>query len=297
MTEVVVIGDAVVDVLEEPDGSQQRYPGGAALNTAVGLAILGHDVTQVAALGLDRDGFWLERHLRDHGVRLIRSRSCDFTGRATSRRVDGEPTYTFDDALSRRRLSPPDRARDLASRARAVVVNSYPFDDAAQVVDLLALLDAPGPLRAVDPNPRPALMRDHAAYRAGFEAVLPHVDLVKLSEQDLALLYDGSEDDVVRRLRDAGAPALLLTRGARGASLLRADRPAIDVAAVLSAEPVVDALGAGDASLAAFVSGLLQLGEEPSDAGLEQALRFAMTVAAATTRHRGGRLRLPDPEG
>jgi sugar/nucleoside kinase (ribokinase family) len=62
---------------------------------------------------------------------------------------------------------------------------------------------------------------------------------------------------------------------------------------VLSSRPVVDALGAGDATLAAFVSRLLQLEGVASDAELDDALRFAMVVAAETARHPGGRLRLP----
>lgn len=294
MTEVVVVGDAVVDVLEEPDGSRRPFPGGAALNTAVGLAIFGHDVAQIAALGRDREGSWIERYLREHGVRLLRSRSCDFTGRATSRRVDGEPSYTFSDALNRRRLSPPRGARELVAAARAVVVNSYPFDDAAQVADLVEVLDVAGPLRVVDPNPRPALIHDAAAYRTGFATVLPFVDLVKVSEQDLALLHAEPEADVVRRMHDEGASTVLLTRGARGASLLRAGRPAIDVPIAHSDQPLVDALGAGDATLAAVVSRLLRTEGDPSDRDLEQALGFAMAVAAATTRHPGGRLRLPE---
>lgn len=293
MADVVVVGDAVVDVLEEPDGSRRSFPGGAALNTAVGLTILGHDVAQVAALGQDREGFWLERYLRDHGVRLIRSRSLDFTGRATSRRVDGEPSYTFNDALRRRRLSPPRAADELVAGAGAVVVNSYPFDHSAQVADLVAILRTAGPLRVVDPNPRPALIDDGAAYRTGFESVLPSTDLVKVSEQDLALLYAEGEDAVVRRMHDLGAPTVLLTRGAGGASLLRAGRPALHVPAAPADGPVVDTLGAGDATLAAVVSQLLRLDGDPSDDDLVDVLGFAMAVAAATTRQPGGLLRLP----
>jgi fructokinase len=290
---VVVIGDAVVDILEEPDGTRHRFPGGAALNTAVGLSILGHPVAQVAAVGQDRDGFWLERYLRDHHVRLVRARSCDFTGVATSRRVDGEPTYTFTAALVRRRLSPPDSARYLVAEAPAVVVNSYPFDDTAQVDALCSTLSLAGRLRVLDPNPREALIRDRAAYLAGFERTLAHVDVLKISEQDLTLVYDGSEADAVGRISACGPTAVLLTRGARGATLLRPGHTDLHADAVLSSRPVVDALGAGDATLAAFVSRLLQLEGVASDAELDDALRFAMVVAAETARHPGGRLRLP----
>jgi len=290
---VVAIGDAVVDVLEEPDGPQQRFRGGAALNTAVGLSILGHTVVQIAAVGRDRDGFWLERYLREHGVRLVRSRSCDFTGVATSRRVDGEPTYTFNAALVRRRLLPPDSAHGLMAEATAVVVNAYPFDDATQVEALCAMLQNATGLRVLDPNPREALIREAAAYRTGFERTLAHIDFVKISEQDIALVYDGSEADAVDRIGSCGPSLVLLTRGAGGATLLRVGRPELHADAAASSRPVVDTLGAGDATLAAFVSRLLRLGPGPTDTNLHAALCFAMDVAAETARHHGGRLRLP----
>jgi len=290
---VVAIGDAVVDVLEEPDGSRQRHPGGAALNTAVGLSILGHTVVQIAAVGRDRDGFWLERNLREHRVRLVRSRSCDFTGVATSRRVDGEPSYTFNAALVRRRLAPPESAHHLVADASAVVVNSYPFDDEAQVDALCSTLEHATGIRVLDPNPRDALVRDPAAYRSGFERTLAHVGLVKVSDQDLGLLYDASEADAVQRIGACGPSTVLLTRGARGATLLRSGRPDLHADVADSPSPVVDTLGAGDATLAAFVSRLLRLGTDPADDDLDDALRFAMAVAAETARHHGGRLRLP----
>ena len=47
------------------------YPGGAALNLAVGLARLGLPSLLAARIGLDRNGFRLMRYLREEGVRLV----------------------------------------------------------------------------------------------------------------------------------------------------------------------------------------------------------------------------------
>jgi fructokinase len=145
----------------------------------------------------------------------------------------------------------------------------------------------------LDPNPREALIRDAVAYRSGLERTLAQIDLVKISEQDLALVYDGSEADAVDRIDSCGPTLVLLTRGARGATLLRRSRPDLHADVAVSSRPVVDTLGAGDATLAAVVSRLLVLGPDPDDGDLDDALRFAMTVAAETARHHGGLLRLP----
>jgi fructokinase len=292
-TGIVVIGDAIVDVLEEPDGRRTRHPGGAGLNTAVGLAILGHEVAQVAALGHDADGEWLEGYLSEHGVHLIRSDENASTGTATSRRVGGEPTYSFDDALLRRDLSVPAQALEQIRSAPAVVVTSFPFDDERQVTSVCHALAGASGLRAVDPNPRPALLRDPVAFRDGLQRALSHADLAKLSEEDIGLLYAGSETDAVAGIRRAGTATVLLTRGPRGATLVREDGRRIDVAIASLPGPVVDTLGAGDATLASFVGEAVRIGLDATDQEMQRALDHAMRVAGATARQPGGRLRLP----
>jgi len=290
---IVVIGDAIVDVLEDPDGSRSRHPGGAGLNTAVGLAILGHQVTQVAALGHDSDGEWLEDYLRQHGVHLLRCDEHATTGTATSRRVGGEPTYSFDDALLRRDLGVPAQALEPIRSAQAVVVTAFPFDDERQAASVCDALAVASGLRAVDPNPRPALLRDPDAFRDGLHRALAHADLAKLSEEDVGLLYAGSEADAISSIHAAGTPTVLLTRGSRGATLVREDGRRIDVEIAAMPGAVVDTLGAGDATLASFVGEVVRVGLHATDQQLREALDQAMRVAGATARQLGGRLQLP----
>ncbi len=291
--DIVVIGDAIIDVLEDAEGRAARHPGGAGLNTAVGLAILGNDVTQIGSVGHDADGEWLEDYLGQHGVRLLRSDENAATGRATSHRVAGEPTYEMDDALLARDLSIPGEALGLIRSARAVVVTAFPFDDERQADSVCHALATASGLRAVDPNPRPALLRDAVAFRVGLERALAHADLAKLSEEDIGLLYAGSEADAVAGIHAAGTPTVLLTRGSRGATLVRADGRRIDVAIASLPGPVVDTLGAGDATLASVVSDAVRVGLDATDEKLCEALDRAMRVAGATARQFGGRLQLP----
>ena len=100
---VITIGDAIIDAVQT-SGAAALYPGGAALNLAVGLARLGLASALAAQIGRDRDGFRLMRYLREEGVRLINTPNADFTGVAMSQRRDGEPSYDFTPSLYRRPL-------------------------------------------------------------------------------------------------------------------------------------------------------------------------------------------------
>jgi hypothetical protein len=86
---VVVIGDGIIDAVQTSDAPPVLYPGGAALNLAVGLARLGLPSGLAARIGLDRNGFRLMRYLREEGVGLINTPNADFTGVATSQRRGG----------------------------------------------------------------------------------------------------------------------------------------------------------------------------------------------------------------
>ena len=79
-----------------------------------------------------------------------------------------------------------------------------------------ALVDAAGPdvLVAVDPNCRPAVIRDPDAYRARLARVLARADIVKVSTEDLDYLTpDLDHLGGAQQLRDLGSSVVLLTDG------------------------------------------------------------------------------------
>ena len=53
---VVVIGDGLIDEIRDDDGVR-TFVGGAALNVAVGLTVLGVPATLVCTLGADDEGW------------------------------------------------------------------------------------------------------------------------------------------------------------------------------------------------------------------------------------------------
>lgn len=290
---VVTIGDCIVDEIRVEGKEPERFAGGAGLNLAAGIARLGLPSTLVTRVGQDRDGYNLLRYARERGIRIINTPTVDPTGVVTSTRVNGEPSYAFAPAMYRRRIAFGADARQTLSNAAATVVNSYPLDNPAHADDLVrAVSTAPG-LRIVDPNPRPRLISSLTAYREGFEKLFPITSLVKLSDEDIHLLYGTDWSSVATHLFSAGVGTALFSHGAGGATLV--DRSGLQVAVPIAdmPEPIVDTMGAGDATLASLVVSLLR-GGPPSGVDVwHQHLTQAMAVAAATCRQAGAELVVP----
>jgi 2-dehydro-3-deoxygluconokinase len=101
-------------------------------------------------------------------------------------------------------------------------------------------------------------------------------DIVIASQEELPLVASGGEDDAVHHLLNGGARTVLIKRGVDGASLYdvegRLDLPAVPVS-------VVDPVGAGDAFVAGYLSGLLD-GLEPIQC-LDRAVRLGAFAVGA----------------
>lgn len=278
---VVVIGDALIDEMRDERGSVDE-PGGSALNVAVGLSILGQPATLIAMYADDADGRVLSDHLAQYGVAALPSRSPLGTGRAISDRSEGEPRYEFSAAAIARSIDFTPEVRAVIAGASLVAVSGFPFDNEQQFEQLLDTVA--GSTLLVDPNPRAGFLRNPSLFAANLERLAPSMRLLKLGEEDARLLYDEPLDRVASRF--AAHTTVLATAGAHGATVydrgVATSRPIVS-----SAEPVVDTLGAGDAT---FASVIASLSEGLEDWGV--ILDRAMSIAAATIRHHGGVLRV-----
>ena len=291
---VVVIGDLIVDELVEgtPDGQRSvAYPGGAGGNVAIDLVALGTPAILLAEVGDDPAGHRLRRIVRERGVDLRPLGTSRPTGWATSSRIDGEPTYTFTGSVCDRQFTVgPDIAAGLG-RERLLVVTTFPFDDAGQVDDLLALASGGGHRLMVDPNPRPRLLRDPAGFRTGFLRVAAESVLVKLSEQDHAALDLPPVEPWCDGLFTAGAEAVVLTRGAAGIRVNLRDGTSIETPAP-PGPPVLDTMGAGDAVLAVIAAAVADAHSPRATEWWDAAARavdFASGIVAAPGGHADAR--------
>lgn len=293
MTErVVVIGDALIDEMRDDRGVRE-FVGGAALNVAVGLSVLGVPTTLIAMVGDDEPGERIRMFLADFGVELLATPAPHGTARAVSERAGGaEPVYVFNEAARRRRIFFGDAERAAVAAAPVVAISCVAFDDEGQAGDLRELVSVRGGALVVDPNPRSGMMRDVAAFVRGFEALVPGADLVKVGDDDATLLYDASLGTVRERLRSLGARAVLATAGAAGAGVA-GDFGVVEAGIVSLPGAVVDTMGAGDSMTATFAAGIASA--LPRTAAEWDALLVrALGVAAATVRREGALLRTPE---
>ena len=293
MHSIVTIGDCIIDEIRFETEEPHRFAGGAGLNLAAGVAKLGLPSTLVTRVGQDRDGYSLLRYAQDRGVRIVNTPSVDPTGVVTSTRRNGEPSYAFGPAMFRRRILFDAMVMDALTKASVVAVNSFPFDNKLQAAALAtAFHSAPG-IRIVDPNPRPRLIPDIVAYRQGFEALLPLASLVKLSDEDVQVLYDADWQKIAPHLFELGAETLLFSHGAEGARVVDRSGLSVHVPVFALPGPIVDTMGAGDATLASVIASLARNGRPQSASQWQVCLSEAMAVAAATCRQAGAELVLP----
>lgn len=291
MTRLAVVGDALVDVV---DG--RGVPGGAALNVAVGLARLGADVDLVAMVADDEPGRLLTAHAAAHGVRLAPTPAPLGTATATATRDGDTMRYVFNDAGVRRHVDVTPLL-PLLDAADLVVVSCMALDDASQAEPLLRIAEAERRL-VVDPNPRPGYLPtpEHVVrFREAVERIAARARLVKVGDEDAELVWGTEPHAVASRLLSLGADAVLVTEGPDGATAhartASVHAPIHDMAA-----PIVDTIGAGDATIAAVAAALAEAeitGTHVGEDWWREVLDDAMAIAAATCRVAGGLLQLP----
>jgi fructokinase len=283
-SKVLVIGEALVDIVRSSDGSRE-FPGGSPLNVAFGLARLGVPTTLQTRFGRDQRGDLIRRHLADPGVELWPG-SDDAARTSTavaSLGEDGAATYEFDIDWD---VAPIDVPAEFGA-VHAGSIAAFLEPGASAVRSTLASASGSA-LVTFDPNIRPALVGSRESAVATFEQTVRRADVVKLSDEDAEWLYPGSGvDGVLRRVLDLGAGLAVCTLGAAGSRLRTADS-AVSVPAI--PVTVADTIGAGDSFMSCLIAELLKRVERPGrlDEGELTAVGKAAVLAAAITVGRPG---------
>jgi len=290
---VLVVGEALVDVrIDERDGAgpdpRSEHTGGSPLNVAVALARLGVSTTLAAQVGDDAHGRQIEAHLEASGVDLVRLSPTRRTSTATARiGVDGGAGYEFDLTWDPSELPGP-KGFD-AVHVGSIGAALAPGADA--VASLVFSATAAGVPVSLDPNVRPQITPRLGDVRLRIEVLEACATVIKLSDEDAALLRPGLPlDRVVTDLAGAGRTQLaVLTKGSGGLLLSNGGGPVLVPAPQTR---VVDTIGAGDTVTAALLAGLLSRGLPVPDGAISDADAVAVAQlavgAAAVTCARPG---------
>jgi fructokinase len=150
-------------------------------------------------------------------------------------------------------------------------------------------------LIAYDPNVRLNVEPSLERWRDTIAWMAPRTDVLKVSDEDLGLLYPGvPQGELAAAWRAQGVAAVVVTRGGDGACAWLADGP-LEIAPV--PVQVIDTVGAGDTFQAAMLAGLAE--RDALDRGLlrhlprerwAEVLGFAARAAAITCSRRGADL-------
>jgi fructokinase len=287
----LVIGEALVDIVHEPDGSVHEHVGGSPLNVAVGLARLGHAVELATSIGEDHHGRLIEEHLGHDFVPLspgCRSAVPTATAIATT---DETGAAQYDFTITWDVSSIPTGFEHVHAGSIAAVMQP----GATAVREALEQA-RPHATLSYDPNSRPTLMGDPHDARQDMEQLIGLSDVVKASDEDVEWLYGDVEIEEIARLWGRLGPAVVVvTLGAKGALV---HLPLEDETHIVPGRPaqVADTVGAGDSFMSGLLSGLLdhgllggadareRLGQGSRQAVLEAVDRAIRTSAITVSR-------------
>ncbi|VFA89983.1 Uncharacterized sugar kinase ydjH [Gordonia paraffinivorans] len=303
MREIVVCGEALVDVVEQraPDAPNdgtlaplRPVLGGGPFNTAITLGRLGSAVSLLSAVSTDTYGDAIVGALQSAGVgtSLLQRRPEPTSLALATIGDDGSARYTFYvEGTADRRVADPG---GLPPTVRAVTFGtlSLVLEPGASAYEaLMRRCHDEGRLVVLDPNIRAAVIDDADAYRRRFRRWLPFVDVLKLSDEDAAWLGEGAAGSSASQWLEEGVAAVVTTCGSAGISVTTPDR---EITVPACAVEVADTIGAGDSVLGGIVHQLDRLGALSPDSvraldisRWRDVAEFAAQVAAITVSRPG----------
>lgn len=295
----LVCGEALFDFFSDNEAngpaSQVNFKaiaGGSPFNVAVGLRRLGVTSALFAGLSTDYLGRRLHQVLTDEGVssQYLQAFDAPTTLAMVAVGANGSPHYSFRGEGCADRQLQLAHLPTLGPDVRGLHFGSFSLVVPPIADTLLALAERESGKRLIslDPNVRLNPQPDIALWRSRMATLVRHADLIKVSDEDLNLLYpDEAPQAVINGWLAHRCQLVFLTRGSEGATVFSGEHgswsmPARDVT-------IADTVGAGDTFQAALITWLTEH-ELDSIEGLRTLTReqisamlaFAMHAAALT---------------
>lgn len=300
----LVCGEALFDFFSEDDASGlaskvnfKAIAGGSPFNVAVGLRRLGVEAALFAGLSTDYLGRRLQQVLQDEGVRP--DYLVDFAAPTTLAMVavgaNGSPHYSFRGEGCADRQLKTEHLPELGPEVRGLHIGSFSLVVQPIADTLLALVrqESGKRLISLDPNVRLNPEPNIDLWRSRVATLVELADLIKVSDEDLSLLYPEQDPQrVIEGWLQHRCQLVFLTRGGEGATVFSKGHGSWSVPAC--SVKIADTVGAGDTFQAALITwltekqldsveGVQSLGREQID-GM---LKFAVQAAALTCSKTG----------
>ncbi|MBN2045306.1 MAG: carbohydrate kinase [Anaerolineales bacterium] len=314
--EIVTLGELLIDMFPmkvgQAMGEVEAFtpkPGGAPANVAVAARRLGRKSAFIGKVGEDLFGTYLKEVLDKEGVD---TRGLHFDPEArTTMAIIAMPDENSAEFVFYRnpgadhRLEADELDSSLLAETKVFHFGSLSLtDEPARTATLEAvkLAKEAGALISYDLNYRPALWKNPDEALIEAEKMLPLVDVLKVNEEEVALLCGVASVSLADRdgLADAtgqilgrGPTLVVVTFGSQGSYFRFAGGggyvPGFKV-------DTIDAVGCGDAFTAGMLSQLVEMPDwraELSETRLSEILTFANAVGALTSLKRGVITALP----
>lgn len=300
----LVCGEALFDFFaQSPESTAtgqvdfKAIAGGSPFNVAVGLRRLGVETALFAGLSTDYLGRRLKQVLLNEGVspRYLHDLDAPTTLAMVALDSNGSPAYSFrGEGCADRQL----HARHLpvlGPEVRGLHVGSFSLVVQPVGDTLLGLVkrESGHRLISLDPNVRLNPEPDIERWRQRIKELIPFADVIKVSDEDLELLYPGQDaQQIARSWLNHRCQLVFLTRGSQGASVFSRQHGQRSVPASLV--KVADTVGAGDTFQAAVIAWLtehqldsIEGVQDLSALQLDALLDFASRAAALTCSKTG----------
>jgi fructokinase len=300
--DIVSLGELLVDMFPAELGRRMAdvtafrpKPGGAPANVAVAAARLGANAAFIGKVGEDAFGHHLGDVLKAQGVET-RGMRFDPNARTTMAFIAKPDENTAEYVFYRNpgadtMLRPDELDRALLQQTRALHFGSLSLTEEpsrSATFEAAAMAGNAGALISFDVNYRPSLWNSRDQAVEQITAMIPHVNLLKVNEDELALLTATEDLNAgSTRLLAQGPELVVVTLGPDGSYFRVAEAgERIPPFAV----ETVDAVGCGDAFIASVLCRLVRNGnwrDQLSPGLLRKHLRYANAVGALTALTEG----------
>ena len=295
---IAVIGENIVDLLMQADGSFKPHLGGSPFNVAIGVGRQFIACSYLTPVSEDIFGLQFEDYLSKNGVLYSAGRRSALPSSIALVTLDqnGHPHYSiYRHQIADRDTTAAQLIQSIPKGTRILHTGSLALEpqDQPTIIEVLTYAKRCGIKISVDINVRLQFVSDTQAYIEGLRRIIPLCDYLKASDEDLAMLYPGhSEDQAIHAIRQQLDNALLAyTKGEKGARLIT---NSFDLnTPVITPKVIGDTVGAGDTFYSCLLAYLHEFNLDACDnsqldyKNLHNALIRAATAASINVSRNG----------